>query len=321
MTDQAFAYFEGKIVPLAEAKVSVVTHAFNYGTGCFEGIRGYWNAEEEQIYLFRLAEHFDRLRDSAKILRMTIKETTEELCRIACELVRHDGFREDCYVRPIVYLKDEKVGVRLNGLTSAITMFVVPFGAYIDIDAGTRCMVSSWRRVDDNVAPARAKVTGIYINSALAKTEAEEGGFDEAIMLTHDGHVSEGSAENIFLLRHGSLITPPASDNILEGITRSTVIQLAQELLNVPVVERSIDRSELYVADEVFLCGTGAQVSPVVEIDRRAVGTGRVGDVTRRLQRAYFDIVRGRDARYRQWCSPVYAAVRSTDETPVAVPV
>jgi branched-chain amino acid aminotransferase len=319
MTDQAFAYFEGQIVPLAEAKVSVVTHAFNYGTGCFEGIRGYWNAEEEQVYLFRLAEHFERLRNSAKILRMTIKESTEELCRLACELVRRGGFREDCYVRPIVYLKDEKVGVRLNGLTSAITMFVVPFGPYIDVDAGTRCVVSSWRRVDDNVAPARAKVTGIYINSALAKSEAEESGYDEAIMLTHDGHVSEGSAENIFLVRHGALVTPPASDNILEGITRSTVMQLAQDVLQVSVIERSIDRSELYVADEVFLCGTGAQVSPVVEIDRRAVGSGRVGDLTKRLQRAYFDVVRGRDVRYRQWCSPVYAATSRMAGAPVAV--
>jgi branched-chain amino acid aminotransferase len=307
MTDQAFAYFEGAIVPLAEAKVSVVTHAFNYGTGCFEGIRGYWNAEEEQVYLFRLKEHFDRLRNSAKILGMTVTESTEELCGLAAELVRRDGFREDCYVRPIVYLRDEKVGVRLHGLTSALTMFVVPFGPYIDVDSGIRCMVSSWRRVDDNVAPARAKVTGIYINSALAKSEAEENGYDEAIMLTHDGHVSEGSAENIFLLRHGTLVTPPASDNILEGITRDTVMALAKDVLHVPVVERSIDRSELYVADEVFLCGTGAQVSPVVAVDRRPIGTGHVGALTTRLQRAYFDVVRGRDPRYRQWCTPAYA--------------
>ena len=319
MTDQAFAYFGGKIVPLAEARVSVVTHAFNYGTGCFEGIRGYWNAEEEQIYLFRLSEHFDRLRNSAKILRMTIAESTDELCRLACDLVCRDGFREDCYVRPIVYLRDEKVGVRLHGLTSALTMFVVPFGPYIDVDSGIRCVVSSWRRVDDNVAPARAKVTGIYINSALAKSEAEENGYDEAIMLTHDGHVSEGSAENIFLLRHGSLVTPPASDNILEGITRDPIMALAQEVLHVPVLERSIDRSELYVAEEVFLCGTGAQISPVVAIDRRSVGTGRVGELTKRLQRAYFDVVRGRDPRYRQWCTPAYAPTTSTASVPVAI--
>ena len=304
MSAEAFAYFEGNIVPLAQAKVSVVTHAFNYGTGCFEGIRGYWNEEDEQIYLFRVAEHFDRLRNSAKILRMDLAESTERLCDLACELTRLDGYREDCYVRPIVYKKDEKVGVRLNGLATGFTMFVVPFGPYVDVEHGIRCGVSSWRRVDDNVAPARAKITGIYVNSAFAKTEAEENGFDEAIMLTEDGHVSEGSAENIFLVRSGKLITPPLSDNILEGVTRATVIELAEKELRVPLVERSIDRSELYVADEVFLCGTGAQVSPVVEIDRRPVGNGRIGDLSARLQRLYFDVVRGRVARYRHWCRP-----------------
>lgn len=308
MAADSYAYFEGRVVPLAEAKISIATHAFNYGTGCFEGIRGYWNAEQEQIYLFRLAEHFARLRNSAKVLRMELSETTERLCAIALEIVRRDGFREDCYLRPLVYKKDERIGVRLHGLETGVAMFAAPFGPYVDVEKGIRCAVSSWRRVDDNVAPARAKLTGIYVNSALAKSEAEENGFDEAIMLTHEGHVSEGSAENLFLVREGALVTPPFSDNILEGITRATVIELARNELGVNVVERSIDRSELYIADEVFLCGTGAQISPVIEVDRRPVGKGRVGELTGKLQQVYFDAVRGRTARYAHWCSPVYAA-------------
>ena len=304
MLDRAFAYFGGKIVPLSEAKVSVVTHAFNYGTGCFEGIRGYWNGDDRQVYLFRAPEHFDRLRNSAKILRMEFPETTEQLCDLACQLIMLGEFREDCYIRPVVYKKDEKVGVRLHNLEAGLTMFAVPFGPYVDVDTGIRCGVSSWRRVDDNIAPARAKLTGIYVNSALAKTEAEENGFDEAIMLTDDGHVAEGSAENIFLVRRGQLITPPVSDNILEGITRDTVMQLAREDLGILVIERSIDRSELYIADEIFLCGTGAQISPVIEVDRRAVGKGMVGVITRQLQDIYFSVVRGKHAGYRQWCQP-----------------
>lgn len=311
MESPRFAYFQGKIVPLSEAKISVVTHAFNYGTGCFEGIRGYWNADAEQIYLFRMAEHFERLRASAKMLRCDVPVSTSQLCDISCELVRLGAFREDVYVRPIVYKSDEVVGVRLHDLASDVVLFVVPFGPYLAVDAGIRCCVSSWRRMDDNMAPARGKITGIYVNSAFAKTEAIDNGYDEAIVLTHDGHVAEGSAENLFLVRNGSLVTPALSDNILEGITRSTVIDLARGHLGIEVVERQVDRSELYVADEVFLCGTGAQISPVVEIDRRAVGDGRVGPVTSELQRLYFDIVRGRDASYARWCQPVYEPVAS----------
>ncbi len=319
MSTQSFAYFEGRIVPLEEAKVSVVTHAFNYGTGCFEGIRGYWNEDEQEVFVFRLAEHFERLRDSAKILRMDISESTQELCDIARELVHRSGFQEDCYLRPIVYKKDEKVGVRLNGLSAGLTIFVVPFGAYVDVDNGIRCAVSSWRRMDDNMAPARGKVTGIYVNSALAKTEAEENGFDEAIMLTHDGHVSEGSAENIFLVRHGKLITPSVSENILEGITRATVIELARREMGVETVERTVDRSELYVADEVFLVGTGAQISPVIEIDRRPVGKGQIGSVTKQLQSLYFDAVRGKLLRYRHWCTAASPAVAPPAKVPAHI--
>jgi branched-chain amino acid aminotransferase len=183
---------------------------------------------------------------------------------------------------------------------------VTPFGNYVDIERGIRCMVSSWRRVDDNAAPARAKITGIYVNSALAKTEAMENGFDEAIMLTHEGHVCEGSAENIFLVRDGKVFTPPTSDNILEGLTRLAMIELLRAELGMEVLERSIDRSELYVADEIFLCGTGAQISPVVDVDRRPIGDGQVGPVVDRLQKLYFEIVRGRSAKYRHWLTPVY---------------
>ncbi len=273
---------------------------------CFEGVRAYWVEEQQQLFAFRMAEHFERLRDSAKILLMEIPLSTEEMCAITTELLSRNGWRQDVYIRPLVYKSSEEIGVRLHGLKDGFLIFTAPFGAYVDIDAGIRCMVSSWRRVDDNVAPARSKCTGIYVNSALAKTEAMQNGFDEAIMLTHEGHVCEGSAENIFIVRNGALITPPESDNILEGITRSTLIHLATEEMGLQVVQRSIDRSELYIADEVFLCGTGAQVSPVIEIDRRRIGDGEPGPLTQRIQADYFGICKGRNPKYRDWLTAVY---------------
>jgi branched-chain amino acid aminotransferase len=283
-----------------------MTHALHYGTGCFEGIRAYWVEEQQQLFAFRMPEHYERLRDSARILLMDIPLSTEEMCAITTELLSRNGWRQDVYIRPLVYKSSEEIGVRLHGLKDGFLVFTAPFGAYVDIDSGIRCMVSSWRRIDDNAAPARSKCTGIYVNSALAKTEAMQNGFDEAIMLTHEGHVCEGSAENIFLVRDGKLITPPESENILEGITRATLIHLATEEMGLEVVSRCIDRSELYIADEVFLCGTGAQVSPVIEIDRRRIGDGEPGPLTSRIQADYFDICKGRNPKYRDWLTAVY---------------
>ncbi len=303
---QYWVYLDGEVLRYGDARIGLMTHALHYGTGVFEGIRGYWNPEHEQLFILKLQEHFARFLRSTKVLKLKIPIRLDELCRVSVELVRKNNFRQDAYIRPLAFKSSEEIGVRLHNLKDSFAIYVCPFGNYVDIERGIRCMVSSWRRIDDNVAPPRAKITGIYVNSALAKTEAMENGFDEAIMLTQEGHVCEGSAENIFVIRDGKAFTPPAHDNILEGITRAGLMGLLGDELGVPVVERSIDRSELYVADEVFLCGTGAQIAPVIDIDRRPVGDGQVGPVVARLQRLYFDIVRGRNPKYLDWVTPVY---------------
>ena len=304
-TDTAIAFFNGEFIPLRDAKVSVLTHALNYGTGVFEGVRAYWNAEREQLFALHLVEHYRRLHRSCKIMRLDVPYSPERLVEITLELLRRNDFREDAYVRPLAFKSDEVIGVRLHDLHTAFTMIAVPFGTYIDIDGGISCGVSSWRRVDDNAIPARAKITGSYVNAALAKTEAQEAGYDEAIVLTNDGHVSEGSAENLFIVRGGTLITPPVSDNILEGIVRQSVMRIATDL-EIPVDVRAIARTELYIADELFLCGTGAQLSPVTSVDHRPVGDGKVGSITARLAAVYFAAVHGNDDRYTEWVTPVY---------------
>lgn len=306
---EPLAYFRGAFVPLAEANVNIMTHALNYGTGCFEGIRGYWNDEQDQLFVFRMREHFERLHTSGRILGMKLPHSVEELGEITSELIRLNGHREDCYVRPLLYKGSTVVGVRMHNLEDHFAIFTTSFGKYIEAPNGCRVCTSSYRRIDDNAIPARAKVTGGYVNSALAKTEAQLNGFDEAFMLTNEGHVCEGSGENIFLVQGTTLITPPPSDNILVGITRSSVIQIAREALGVSTVERSIDRSELYAADECFMTGTAAEITPVIEIDRRPVGTGSIGSLTRRLQGAFNDVVRGKNAKYAEWCKPVYVPV------------
>jgi branched-chain amino acid aminotransferase len=305
-TTELWAFFRGEFVPLRDANINVMTHGFNYGTAVFEGIRAYWNADEEQLFGLELLPHYERIRASARLLMMEVRQSPEELVEVTVELLRRDGLREDVYLRPIIYKSSETIGVRLHNLDADITIFGVPFGQYIDTEGGIRAQVSTWRRTDDNAIPARGKITGAYVNGALAKSEAQLNGFDEAIVLTADGHVSEGSAENLFIVKGGSLVTPPVTDNILEGITRRRLIEIARDELGIDAVERQIDRTELYNADEVFLCGTGAQISPVIEIDRRTIGGGRPGQVTRELSRIYFDAVRGRLPAYRGWLTPVY---------------
>lgn len=299
-----YAYFQGEIVPLEDAKIGVMTHAFNYGTAVFEGIRGNWNEEQQTTFVFRLREHYERLAASCKILMLDLPETIDRLCELTIEIVERSGYAEDVYVRPLVYKSSEAVGVRLHNLETDVVIFITPFGPYLDIEKGARCHTSTWRRVDDTGIPPRAKVTGIYVNSALAKTEAMLNGFDEAIVLNADGHVSEGSGENIFMIRGGKLITPAASDNILEGITAATVVEIAREEFGLETVERSIDRSELYIADEVFMTGTAAHLTPIIEIDRRAVGEGVPGPITSQLSKRFFDVISGRDAKYSHWCTP-----------------
>ncbi|MCB9114701.1 MAG: branched-chain amino acid transaminase [Caldilinea sp.] len=301
-----FAYFEGAIRPIEEAKVSVMTHAFNYGTGWFGGLRGYWNAEQEQLYVFRIRDHYLRFLDSGKILMANVDETVDDLIRATVDLLQREGYREDCYIRPLGYKADAMIGVRLHNLHDRITIFTTPFGRYIEDEEGARVCVSSWRRVDDTALPPRGKIVGSYVNSALIKSEAVLNGFDEALVLNHDGHVAEGSAENFFIVRGDSLITPPIHANVLEGITRRTIVELARRELGLNVVEREIDRSEVYVADEAFFCGTGVQVVAIASVDHRPIGSGKMGQITNRLRDLYFRVVRGQEPKYAHWLTPVH---------------
>jgi len=296
-----YAYFMGKIVPFDEARVSVATHAFNYGTAVFGGLRGYWNDEQKKMYVFRPQDHFRRLLNSARMMVMDVPHTSESLTEITLELIKADGWTRDIYIRPVIYKSDLGIGVRLHNLTDALTIFTLPSQPYLKNDTSVHATVSSWRRVDDNIIPARGKVSGAYANSALTKTEAVRAGFDEVIVLTQDGHVSEGSAMNVFIIRDGVLITPPVTDNILEGITRRSIIELAQKELGLTVVERSVDRTELYIADEIFMTGTAAQVIAITRVDFRSVGTGVMGSVTADLRSRYEDILRGRNPKYAHW--------------------
>ncbi|HCZ05953.1 MAG TPA: branched chain amino acid aminotransferase [Thermotogae bacterium] len=301
-----FAYFKGKIVPFSEAKVSVMTHALNYGTAVFGGIRAYWNEDKQQLFLFRPLDHYRRLLNSAKLLCMNVEKSPEELTEVTKELLRAEGYRCDVYVRPLVYKSEEVIGVRLHDLSDDLTIFSIPFDRYVTNDTDAHVTVSSWRRIDDNAIPARGKISGAYVNSALIKTDAMRAGFDEALVLTQDGHLSEGSAENVFIVRDGVLITPPVTENILEGITRRSVMELAQNELGIPVVERPIDRTEIYICDELFLTGTAAQITAVTRVDHRPVGSGKMGPVTSKLRELFQMAVRGKLPKYSHWNVAVY---------------
>ena len=305
-TEDVVCWFEGDWVPLSQARVGVMTHGFLYGTAVFEGIRAYWNEEQGQLYALKLHAHYDRMHDSARIMLMDPGKTTDELVELTVELLRRNNYREDAYVRPTLYKSTEAIGVRLHNLECRLNVFAIPFGEYISIDHGITAQTVSWRRNSDVSIPSRSKIVGAYVNSAFSKSEAQLNGYDEAIVLTLDGHVSEGSAENLFIVRKGQLITPGVTDDILEGITRAALMDLARDEMGVDIVVRPIDRSELYVADEVFLCGTGAQISPVTSVDHRRVGTGETGPITRQVSKLYFDAVRGRLPAYRDWLTPIY---------------
>jgi branched-chain amino acid aminotransferase len=306
LTLPKYAYFRGKIVPYSDAKISVMSHALNYGTAVFGGIRGYWNEAEEELFIFRPQEHFQRLWNAARMMLMDLKLNSKELLQLVVELIQKEGYRQDVYIRPLMYFADEIIGVKLHDLQTELTIFSVPFDKYVSNDTGAHVTFSSWRRVDDNMIPARAKVAGAYVNTAFIKTDAVRAGFDEALVLGQDGHITEGSAENIFMVRNGSLITPPITDNILEGITRASVIELAEKELGIPVVQRSIDRTEVYICDELFMTGTAAQVTAVTKVDHRPVGDGKMGPVTVKLRKLYDDAVRGKLPKYRHWNHPVY---------------
>ncbi len=301
-----YAFFKGAIVPIDQAKISIMTHAFNYGTGCFEGIRGYWNEADRQLYVFRLLEHYRRLLQSAKILLMSPRLSAEQLCDVTIELLRREGFQSDVYVRPVAYKTNEQIGVKLHDLNDDLCIFATPYGRYVENEEGAHVGFSSWQRISDNNIPPRGKITGAYVNSAFMKTEAMLNGYDEALVVNASGHVCEGSAENLFILRGKQLITPPVYEDILEGITRSTVIELARNELGLETIERPISRTELYVADAAFLCGTGVQVVNIARVDYRPIGDGKIGPVVKAIRDLYFDVVRGNMAKYKHWCTPVF---------------
>ncbi|MFQ5860101.1 MAG: branched-chain amino acid transaminase [Dehalococcoidia bacterium] len=303
MSPTPYAFIRGEMVPLEEAKVGIMTHALHYGTAVFEGIRGNWNPDKQVIYIFRLREHYQRLLQGCRILLIDLPYTLDELCDITVELVERSGYTEDLYIRPIAYKSAQLVAnLKLHELESDFALLAIPFGDYLGAEV-QRCCTSSWRRIDDPMIPPRFKISGLYVNSILAKTEAVLAGFDEAIMLNQDGHVCEGTGENLFLVKDGELFTPSLEDNVLSGITRNTVIALARNELGVEVRERSIDRSELYVADELFLTGTAAHLTPVGEIDHRKIGDGNPGPLTRALQEMYFQIAKGNNPKYLHWCT------------------
>ena len=299
------AYFRGKIVPYSEAKVGVATHALNYGTAVFGGMRGYWNEEQKKLFVFRPRDHFRRFLNSARLLCMKLDFTPESLTGILLDLLHQDDYQQNIYIRPLAYKADEVVGVRLHDLTDELTIFAMPFGQYVKNDTSAHVTISSWRRIDDNAIPARGKISGAYVNSALIKTDAAWSGFDEALVLTQDGHITEGSAMNVFIVRDGVLVTPPVTENILEGITRRSLIELAKNELGLTVVERLIDRSEVYVCDEILMTGTAAQVTIVTKVDHRPVGSGVMGPVGEALRKLFLDVAYGNNPKYAHWNLPV----------------
>ena len=306
---QALAFFRGEYVPLPEARVSVMTHALHYGTAVFEGIRGNWNEKQGKMFIFRQREHYERLLQGCKIMMLDIPYSAEELCQITEELIQRCGYTEDLYIRPIAFKSAERVAnLILHELDSDFALMTVPFGAYIETEGAIRCCTSSWRRIEDTIIPPRVKISGHYVNSILSKTEAVLSGFDEAIVMNQDGTVSEGTGENLFVVSNGTMHTPPIGDNNLVGITRDSVIQLAKNELGLGVTERHIYRSELYLADEIFLTGTAAHVMPMGELDNRTIGDGGIGPVTRSLQELYASVIRGDNNKYAHWCSAVVPA-------------
>jgi len=303
---QPTAYLNGDFVDLNDAKISIVTHAFNYGTGVFEGIRGNWNEENQQLYIFKLKEHINRILNSAKIMRFAPELSNQQMCEIIIKLVEKNDYKEDIYIRPIIYKSSEIVGLRMHELEDDFLVYIVPFGDYLDPSKGINCGTSSIRRIDDSMVPVRAKVTGIYVNNSMAKTEAFLNGYDEAIMLNMDGHVSEGTGENIAIIKNNKIISPSVSDNILEGITLETALDIAKKDLSLDIERRTIDRSELYIADEVLMTGTAAHITPVVSIDKMKIGNGKPGPISKKLQEKYFAIIKGQDNDYGEWLTKIF---------------
>lgn len=299
-------FMDGEWIESDKATIPVRNHAFLYGTSVFEGIRAYYNAEEDQLYAFRIKEHMERLLRSAKIMHMKSKYTVEELCSIAKDIFKKNNYKQNAYLRPQIYKSSLKIGPSLLDNQDSVLMFSIPLGDYCDTSKGLKVCVSSWKRSDDNAIPPRAKISGCYANTALIVSDAKLAGFDDAIVLSPDGHVTEGSAMNLFLVQNGKLVTSKTTSNILVGVTRNTIMEIAKEEFGIETIEREIDRTELYISDEAFYCGTGAQISPITSIDNRDLGDGKVGEISQKLQKLYFDVVQGKIEKYKKWCTPIY---------------
>ena len=305
MDFKELSYFEGNIVPSDQAKLSIQTHALQYGTAVFGGIRGYYNKDKKNLYIFRILDHYKRLINSTKIMQLQFFKKPEELVEITLKLVKESNYHENIYIRPYIYTSALQLSPRFHDVKTDIAIYILKLNDYLDTKKGLKTMVSSWRRIEDNIIPTMAKASGGHVNTALATSEAVQNGLDEAIFLDSSGFVSEGSAENIFLVRDGVLYTPQLSSSILEGITRRSIIQISRDL-GYTVVEKTISRSELYVADELFFCGTGVQVAWISEVDKRTIGNGTIGPITEKIQNAYFQIVTNQSNSYNDWVTQIY---------------
>ena len=299
------AYFEGQFIPLDKANISIKNHSFLYGTSLFEGLRGYWLPEQGCAAIFRMKEHYERILANSRIFFMTPEASLDELMDITTELVRQNAHETDFYIRFTLFKNGNSIGPYLDKVKTDVCIWTNPLGDYVNIADGLHVTISAWRRVDDNAIPPCAKAAGAYMNTAIMITDAKRKGFDEVVALTQEGNVSEGSAMNLFLVRKGKLVTPPTTENILEGVTRDSIITLAREELGLEVEERTVDRTELYRCEEAFFTGTAAQVAPITQIDHRSIGTGKVGPITQRIQQAYFDVVKNKNPKYSHWCTLV----------------
>lgn len=306
MNDKPFpyAFFEGKVVPIEKAKLSIMTNALQYGTAVFGGIRGYMAEDKKTVYVFRIEDHYRRFLNSLRILNTTIPYDLPKLVDSTMDLARRNKPKTDCYFRPLAYASNLGISPDMSKVVFDFLMYMIPLGEYLPIHKGIRLMSSNWQRISDVMIPARAKIAGGYINSAMARGEAVKHGYDDALMLNASGHITEGSAANFFMVRDGVLISPPKYADVLEGITRKSILQLANDL-GIPTEEREIDRTEVYIADEAFLCGTGVQVAWISDLDMRIIGDGKIGPITKKIQTLFFNIVRGKEKKYSDWLTKV----------------
>ncbi len=298
-----FVWFDGKLVKAEDAKVPVMTHAIHYGTSVFEGVRGYWNSKN--LYIFRLQDHIKRFRNSGKVYSISLRFTDKEIANAIIQICKKNNVKESCYIRPFYFVGKHGINLHVTEDTpthAAIVMF--PFGDLFNKN-GIKVGISSWRRIHDISTPPLAKMGGNYLNSILATQESKRNGYDEAILLDHLGNISEAPGENIFIVRDGKLLTPPPSSSALEGITKDSVIKIAKDL-GYETIEREIPRTEIYFAEEVFLTGTAAEITPVISVDGKRVGDSKVGKITENIRKIYSDITMGKNKKYSRWVTPVY---------------